>query len=924
MVVALTPEIYDRDLDLPVQVFHPIRRFARFLVNSLRHDGYYTALKRFKCLCDWYEYYSLGPKVGVKPDIERGVPTILLNGETWVILPGVRHQRVGVSKYLLPPAVAMHEGRSGEWSRHCCYQFKLCKRALPPAPPEAYLDSAIKFKRTVTTYVDYPPELDELARQFGKAVAEKLPIATWKKKCHTTLSSSSCYESSRKKGGLMGHFLRLKARGKRIFEASSAQGLTGDETDAFGRPIITDGMVETMGMERRELIDYLSFEQLFSFPDVDYINLVPWMIAAEMARMRHLPPNAWLLSEWKGVERPFDAHFFSEDPISYPAKYGVVLDSGGKARTITVPPAAITLLLHYLRTEIVTRLASVRSITSLGAHEGTASRKLIGVNSHEELREDEYFMSLDLSSATDTFPTEFCRNLLYGFLEAVNFEGRDAEKRLCYFAARFACGTCVLTPLEIYISKERMEAEGLMQFESERAIFMGTPTSWCLLNLTLMFINFFADEVVRSRVFIPGHSGPQPTIPSNTVLEGGYQSSHVKMWALVLQDIFSKGVDIDLRHFETSVELCGDDMMARVIEPFYHAYCHILGAMGMILSSGTGLSKHAAIFTEKHYTVKGRLLWYDDCIRAKSLVDNRIGLRGSGVDPTIPSYVTRGVAATAALDVLRYMDEHDFATCMRKAYKACCWLVIHANRTFITTLRKLAIPVYLARVFGGAEFPFYNGVEASFRHERTMHRLAAGYMIRSDTTVQGALMRFKLASIWVPPRATTNECSKLMDAWFSYVLDPAREMLHLLDDRVTSAGTVCWIPGHKVWEQICFEQGLGLSEFKSKVSARPRLLDLWLKNYNLIPLGDAARRREADFRYSVYSTITEEDVLIEAREFHLSHVSKRYASILRKFLPEIRRVSFDIKDLSEEELIRLSWWSTRSIFVRPETITGQW
>jgi len=729
-----------------------IRRLYLWIIKSWVFQGEDWTLTRIKSICDWSQYYA------TLSDYDHPeLPTGTLGGgrDGWLDFPwaqGLLAEKIFPTRgprARIPPGMeeVVPGAHSGDHFSFCLYEIYSVKGALPGPPKEVIQRSLLKHHQVLSSRVTPPRGILEACENFGRAYREAHPPNP--KSIHWTISGSAILESPRSKGGRASWIQDLSLGlpdllRSLVYDVRRIYGEDGPPPmelyDALGEvvlefpggaeePRVLGAGVYTFvfgySYQPRDLHffsqeDPLKGEDPWSDRLRDWIlkmvlfskaldeGWVPTVVGEPVVKMgksdyivyNNINPYLCLY----GSPPQIDLYGFT--PKGYTVRPSVVEEQGAKARVITISPGVLSTLLHLLRTYCFSSLRKDAEVGTL-AGEGTLVDFLRRVNQYLKDHPDypiekKVILSLDLTSATDTFSQEVCQRILRGFLS----EEKISEILLLE----------PLATLGVHVDYSGFQGLGLQDIEvTTRGILMGNPSSWFLLNL---FTRFFWE--LSGFIFRRTHRRPLEEV-LNEVSTGNFDFSQFPDRALTADPLTNR---------------CGDDQISLCSPRRALIFERILPLGGGIISPGVHLrSRTYGIFTKQlcSFDRVNRKFDFVDILRARQLSTPDSRLPRSKEVP--PSW-SRGLVAEKETS---WWDGEVRASAITFLH----W----RYHEFISWAISCSIEVYLPRVFGGAEYPHHTR-KVKFLSGKTKRMMSI--LLKNDLSVEHLKGMVKLGGLWNP------------------------------------------------------------------------------------------------------------------------------------------------------------------------------
>jgi hypothetical protein len=325
------------------------------------------------------------------------------------------------------------------------------------------------------------------------------------------------------------------------------------------------------------------------------------------------------------------------------------------------------------------------------------------------------FLSVDLTSATDTFCQGICQSLALGVADSCRV--LYAWRKLRILARNVSSLSEISYP----------DGSTIIQ---ERGILMGTPESWGLLNLYNKFFTILAETVYEN---------------------GGIPSGVTLMWQ---NPVLQESLRSLNRQSLCITKRCGDDQVIYGPPQVLTYYTDLITMSGAIPSPGTNaISEEYITFTQSLARFhKGKLDWID-IIRIISLVDWK-GLNRLPSLKEVPRIWFRGLSVYLAL---RWWNLNEWELAVRKG------LYIFAQYLSADFLQKAArsgAEPFLPSNLGGLGFPHPAGRELSHCATRTVRVIS--YLLRDDQIPETFYER-TLLNVWLMSNSPSPSWQRVMD-----------------------------------------------------------------------------------------------------------------------------------------------------------------
>jgi len=469
-------------------------------------------------------------------------------------------------------------------------------------------------------------------------------------------------------------------------------------------------------------------------------------------------------------------------------KAEAVDDPGVKARVITVGSGAWGTLGHLFRT-VMYHCMKMDSETILSENaDGAFSEWFWRVNKSPKSETDRY-LSVDLTSATDTFNADICQALARGAVDAI----RSANKpiwRMCALIVRRNVSAIANIEYPKWISSSLVV--------QTRGVLMGNAESWTVLNLYNKFFTRLGEQLFRL----------DPLLPKENI---NWSHPTVLKALEVLED---KALCISKR--------CGDDQVSRGPVKAHEFYLKTLTLSGAIPSPGTNvISKRVITFTQSlaSENAEGKVGWID-IVRIISLVDWK-GLNRLPSIKEVPRIWFRGLSYYLAL---RWWGVDAWQKLVKKN------LLLFGQylcSSFIRKASSMGLEPFLSISLGGLNFPHPGGKELSHVRPRVLR--AISYLIRDDQRPSIFLERQSL-NIW-----TLQSSGSLLSRRVEVVLDRIFAAVFHDDARLSlESPSVFEDPGWFDLNQLrsYMKIDLPLNEINLRV------LQVTLKEWKVVPIGN--------------------------------------------------------------------------------------
>jgi len=702
-----------------------LQTLFRWSVNTVAFGGFDKYLSYMKTITDWGEYYSLFPVNRDLPPCPRGI----LGGRgDWLTFPWAKGH-LGV----ICPTVGPHKGNlvhDHEWYSSALFHLHLAKRGFGAPGREQEIKSYQKHKAFLQEPVIVPQVVVDSAYQFSfNYFRQRVGLRV---NPQISESASACHEYSRGKGG-RSRFVKECVQSFLSEEPSlelSVRDLPPILYTVWGDPIEFSQYHDIIEVfEDNNCLPYsLLFSRSSLPPDpgplgsVDPglpIRVVDYNWITQLVLFQYLvdtgdlelpfinPPDfqskhGIFFSLWKEDPQLNPDHMNFSLPIY---KATSVPDPGCKARIITVGSGAWVTLGHLFRTVVYDCFKSdnetiLEESSQLG---GAFPEWFARVNKSPAISDDDYYLSVDLTSATDTFSGEVCQALALGAADAVRPVSEPVWRRLRLLARRNVAAIAKI----IY---PELNNDYVIQ---RRGVLMGNAESWGILNIYNKFFTRAGEYAYTLGIKHRITSWSDPIIPE------------------VFSQLADKPVCITKR--------CGDDQVMKGPRLALDHYLELITLSGAIPSPGSNcISKKVITFIQSLALERdGKVDWID-IVRLISLVD-WMGINRLPSIKETPRIWFRGLSYYLAL---RWWNVSPWELSVRKGLLVFGQYLCH---DFIKSASSLGLEPFLLSGLGGLGFPHPTGRDLP--HVRPRVRRAIGYILRDDQTPDVFLQRVQL-DIW--------------------------------------------------------------------------------------------------------------------------------------------------------------------------------
>jgi len=767
-------------------VLDGIRKFFRWFCLTASHMGYDSLIKYLKNIADWGEFYFLISSSKDKPKI---IPGNLLFRDGYLdfskVFRGSLRKIFCHTKgpHSTQPKVKM------SWILEAWYHVHLFKRGVGDPSPKMCSESFEKHRRILST--PSPLISDSVlngAKLFSESYIKErsdLDSMTHLDAVHISSGAGSCRDSNRKAGG------RLEFNKSKVLSAVRRSDIAylhldriGPLYNIFGEMVISEEMVSMM-------TESSMFQYSENFRYMGVVN------SDADRQQRFLRDECFIYLEEKGLslnpqytkcvyrtdsvirnlysEVP-DFSFSSDyDPDIFKVEALAVPCRACKARIITKGDGVVCNLGHIFRTYLYSFLKRDPS--------NKLSEPLYSFVSNCKKKPGEYLVSLDLSSATDTFNRLLCKSLGQGIINSVpdNIHSLPV-RRMMSVTSEFLCPEYTI----VYPKDENLDS-----LKIERGMLMGTAESWGLLNLYLDFFKTLAIEIQSKK--LDWRSIKDLSDPIFENLDYSYKKSKVfvKNWS-------GKKSEVPGQIF------CGDDFLGKLDMKTAQCFFHLLELSGAVKSQGTNaISKHSGVFTEipLAYDKSGKL-YYVNMIRLVGIVDtsgnSRNKLPGSHESREHSSIFYRGIAFDRATQWWGPTGEDnkiqsciDFYKKSKNSVLRWAHFILHDH---LTMLIRNGVPLYLPMRYGGYELPHPKG--EWWRHTSKSWKCLVLWLLRPGQTLLSFLQKNEF-NVWLnsSPSLSSLTTEKLVRNRLKDLILPDRK-LNLsnieLDEKDSKGNLKCW------------------------------------------------------------------------------------------------------------------------------------
>jgi hypothetical protein len=701
-----------------------LQSLFHWFIQAFAYLGFDTTTSYVKAMTDWGEFYSLYPKnLEDRPPAPRGM---LGARSGWLTFPwalghfGVLAPTVGpFKKKLVHPL---------DWYSSANFQLHLAKRGfgLPGKPQRT--KALRKHMQFLSEPVTVPPEVLSAAYQFSlNYTRERVGL---KFEFHTTLSASACLQKSRTLGGrsqfvfeLLEEFfdvdpvITVPCR-KALFGKNQYFDIFGRKVNVsqfdgspykvveFGKPVLRIPLLRLLGVstplpnsrtsmwvqDLEKITCLILFQFLLSTGD---ISLPP------MKKPWSRNPMGRFFDLW--IEDPN----LDPDQITFQTplyKATPVDDVGLKARVITVGHGAWVTLGHLFRTAMYSCMKGDPETIFVDFADGSFAEWFHRVNKVLPT-EGKTFLSVDLTSATDTFCGDICRQLARGAVDAFKPVDKPAWRMMAILVRRnLADGANIIYPKDI-------SDQPVVQ---RRGVLMGNAESWVILNLYNRFFIRLSETCYRI---------------SDSTIASSWSSPVVQT---ALSNIVDKAICVSKR--------CGDDQVSLGPTIVHQSYLSVITLSGAIPSPGTNvISDRFMTFTQSlaWLSDEGKVDWID-IVRIISLVDWK-GLTRLPEKKETPRLWFRGLSYFQAL---RWWGINEWQKTVKKGLLLFGqWLCSR----FIRECTAHGLEPFLPMPLGGLNFPHPTGRECRHVRPRVLQTIA--FLLRDDQRPETFQKRSNL-DIW--------------------------------------------------------------------------------------------------------------------------------------------------------------------------------
>jgi len=421
-------------------------------------------------------------------------------------------------------------------------------------------------------------------------------------------------------------------------------------------------------------------------------------------------------------ERPY----FTTDPaVPLTMRLDTVDDDGAKARVLGLSSAMLVHLGHLLRTVLTAIMKADPTIPTMSS-KGKKIRNLLEPRGTLD--------SKDLTAATDTTSFTLSRRLAMGAVKGLrhlNLIPSWLDENIFALVDLLIRPQIILEPIW-----SRNDFPGKFPFITKRSIPMGMPHSWPLLNFDQQFQ---LERAIR-------------TCGLNT-----------------------RSID---RTF------CGDDSATSGgTRELSETVRRCLEEVGYVLSKGTDIVSESVVqYTEQIWVIVGGRWKEISPPMVKSLCPKAPSTRLPQMRhlAVMTTGSSRGPASSTTLSFASFpLSTPEW---MRDLKKASTLFVLNSNWDLIVRAKKLGLPIYFPKEFGGMGFthPSLN----SLSHVPTLFLRGASIILRDDRSIDFVKSLRTLGSFWTLPvnkSMAEVQAYDLTSSWIESVFTPNRKATTMLD-----------------------------------------------------------------------------------------------------------------------------------------------
>jgi hypothetical protein len=750
--------------------YRGLQTLFRWFVQTFAYCGYDTLLKYVKEMTDWGEFYSLSPEnLDDRPPTSRGC---LGSKGDWLVYPWA----VGHFNVLCPTVgpYARKLFKPLDWYASANFQLHLAKRGFG-LPGEVQRQKALKkHAEYLSRDIQVPPTVTSAAYSFAfDYTRENLGL---KYQFSTSVGSGACLERSHSRGGranfvqsILSEFLdrdphivvkcRKVLMGKNIFYNIWGEKLNLSHFDGSPYKKMVGGSLSLV-IPYRQL-----YGKITSIPGSSFMKLrvQDYETLTQACLFQYLWDTQELEFELKkkpyaGKEHGIFHSIFLEDPSLDPGnvwfstpeyRAEAVDDVGVKARVITVGNGAWVTLGHLYRTAMYSVMSADKETILSEFADGAFSEWFSRVNQSGALKDESLrTLSVDLSSATDTFSKSVCSALAQGSADAIKGTNLSHWRRVSILVQRNVSANANIS---------YPDSESLDFIIQKCGVLMGNAESWTILNLYNRFFTRLGESMCRIDSTFSPKDWSHPII------------------CKALEKFSDKPLCITKR--------CGDDQVILGPVTALRNYLNVITLSGAIPSPGTNaISKRFMTFTQSlcWVTDGGQIDWID-IVRIISLVDWK-GINRLPAIKEIPRIWFRGLSYYLAL---RWWGRDEWQKSVKKGlYLFGQWIC----SGFIKRCSSIGLEPFLPLSLGGLNFPHPAGCE--LKHVRPRILRAIGYLLRDDQRPEVFQKRLSL-DIWNlrdSENPVAQRASKISDRVFSVIFNEASRLDLSKDSLEESAG----------------------------------------------------------------------------------------------------------------------------------------
>jgi hypothetical protein len=619
-----------------------------------------------------------------------------------------------------------------DWHSQSLFQLHLAKKGFGQPDQTIKLKSLEKFRTFMRNPIDLPEPLIMKAFEYSLNWARTKIGKNTFSSLSTSFGASSCLENTRENGGksylLTTEFQSFLSQdphwkiigkpknqyfdiwGREVFNEKALPPV--EEDDWEDGPLFLGSNPEDVvnvvwpagntvfstnsGRAKELLFQMYLFGA--AYENGDYLfrrcfSGIPMILTEEGRTSKSGNPFWMVYPEDPCLDPDFD--IFHSEP-SY--RVDTVEDDGAKARVITVGSAYSGSLGHIFRTYLYDLLSSDEECI-LGDRDKSSAGHLKSLFK-TPLDLDFVWLSLDLSSATDTFHSGVCNALARGAAEAAFQANKGYWRILKFLSYRVAMSSVLMFP----DGTEELQLRGML---------MGTPESWGILNLYEGFWLRLAETLFE-------------TFDSPPLLD-----SELDLTLITTDTPHVKRIYPSIR--------CGDDQSTYGPEKLMKMFLRLLIRSGCLPSPGTNtISKSVVIFTESLASWQNTAWNWIDILRVVGLVNFK-GMNRFPTAKEVPRIWFRGEAYSRGLEWWTgkgWRDEVRLSMLLFAQYSMV---------DFLRHIAEIGIEVFLPIELGGYGLPHPRGSEMS--HVKPAVRRIVQYVLSDNESIDVFFDRRSL-NIW--------------------------------------------------------------------------------------------------------------------------------------------------------------------------------